>query len=53
MYKTLERQLITSLESEKDDLMKNLKLAESKTNQIKDNVRIEKLSGLLSEKGTK
>jgi hypothetical protein len=39
------------LESEREELRKNLKLAESKTNMKKDENKTGKLSTLLSEKG--
>jgi hypothetical protein len=44
-------QLIKNLESEREELRKNLKLAESKTNMKKDENKTGKLSTLLSEKG--
>jgi hypothetical protein len=44
-------QLIKNLESEKEELNKNLKLAQSKTNEIKDENKIGHLESLLSNKG--
>lgn len=46
----LQNQLIKNLESEREELRKNLKLAESKTNMKKDENKTGKLSTLLSEK---
>lgn len=46
----LQNQLIKNLESEKDELKKNLNLAESKTNNIKDDQKTETLETLLEAK---
>jgi len=46
-------QLIKNLEGEKEELNKNLKLAQSKTNEIKDETKIGHLESLLSNKGIK
>lgn len=46
----LQNQLIKNLESEKDELKKNLNLAESKTNNIKDESKTETLESLLEAK---
>ncbi|CAF0873211.1 unnamed protein product [Brachionus calyciflorus] len=49
----LQNQLITNLEGEKEELGKDLRLAESKTNEKKDVVKTETLGKLLEEKDTK
>lgn len=46
----LQNQLIKNLESEKTELNKNLTLAESKTNEVKDESKIGKLETLLEQK---
>ncbi len=46
-------QLIKNLEAEKEELKKNLNLAESKTNNIKDEQKTETLESLLESKGNK
>jgi coiled-coil domain-containing protein 63/114 len=46
----LQNQLIKNLEQEKEELMKDLRLAESKTNEIKDENKTEKLGTLLENK---
>lgn len=46
----LQNQLIKNLESEKLELNKNLNLAESKTNEVKDDSKINALEGLLEQK---
>lgn len=46
----LQNQLIKNLESEKSELNKNLNLAESKTNEVKDETKIGKLETLLEAK---
>jgi len=49
----LQNQLITNLEQEKEELLKDLRLAESKTNEIKDESKTETLETLLSDKDQK
>lgn len=44
--------MIKNLEAEKDDLNKNLRLAQSKTNEIKDDAKTIALEQLLENKGT-
>ncbi len=44
-------QLIKNLESEREDLQKDLKLAESKSNEKRDEEKTEKLGTLLEDKG--
>lgn len=46
----LQNQLIKNLEAEKEELKKNLNLAESKTNNIKDEHKTETLESLLEAK---
>lgn len=50
-YNFYSSQLINNLEAEKEELNKDLRLAESKTNEKKDEFKTEALGQLLEHKG--